>query len=183
MAKHLTNDELVAGLDEIRGSPADEGRLELIVRRPRKFEREVLEEGELDTVEGLVGDNWKVRESSMTSDGSSHPDMQINVINTRAISLIANDTDRWQLAGDQLYVDLDLSDDNLPAESRLEIGSSILEVTAQPHTGCGQFAGRFGVEALKFVNSTAGRELNLRGINARVVTSGVVRAGDLVRKI
>jgi len=183
MVKHLTKDELEAGLDEIRRSPRDEGRLELIVRRPRNLEREVLEEGRLDPADGLVGDNWTVRRSSMTRDGSSHPDMQINIINSRAISLISDDKARWQLAGDQLYVDLDLSNDNLPAGTRLEIGSSLLEVTAQPHTGCGHFAKRFGVEALQFVNSRSGRKLNLRGINARVVSPGVVRTGDLVRKI
>jgi hypothetical protein len=144
--------------------------------------RERLEEGDLDVSDGLVGDNWKVRGSSMTPDGSAHPDMQINIMNSRTIELLAGDRDRWPLAGDQLYVDMDLSGENLPPGSRVEVGSAVLEITAQPHTGCGKFAHSFGVDAVKFVNSEAGRRLNLRGVNARVVRSGRIRVGDSVRK-
>lgn len=181
--KHLTTAELEAGLDEIRRSPKDAGRLELIVRRPSEDEREVLEEAELDTSDGLVGDTWKERGSSRTPDGSPHPDMQLNIINARAIALVAQDRERWQLAGDQLYLDLDLSRENLPAGTRLAIGDALIEVTPQPHTGCKKFVSRFGLEAMKFVNSGVGRELNLRGINARVIRSGVIRVGDVARKI
>jgi hypothetical protein len=183
MVKHLTKEELEAGLDDIRQSPDEEGTLELIVRRPRTLGREVLTHGELDTTEGLVGDNWKTRGSTMTSDRSSHPDMQINIINSRAISLIATDKTRWPLAGDQLYVDLDLSDSNLPAGTRLQAGTSVLEVTDVPHTGCKKFVERFGLDAMKFVNSVEGRAMNLRGINVRVVESGVVGTGDVIKKI
>lgn len=181
--KHLTREELEAGLDEIRRSPKDEGVLKLIVRRPRTDEREVLEEGELDLAEGLVGDSWKMRGSSRTADGSSHPDMQLNIMNARTIALLAQHKDRWPLAGDQLFIDLDLSSENLPAGTRLALGSAIIEVTAQPHTGCKKFVARFGLDAMKFVNSHVGRELHLRGINARVVRAGVIRVGCAVRKI
>lgn len=176
--RHLTLDELHAGLDDIRRSPAGEGRLEMIVRRPAVGDREVLAEGRLDVLEGLVGDTWGRRASTRTGDGTPHADMQINLMNARAIALIAQERSRWPLAGDQLFVDLDLSLANLPAGSRLEIGSAVLEVTAQPHTGCGKFVERFGADAMKFVNSPVGRELCLRGINARVVQPGVIREGD-----
>jgi hypothetical protein len=176
-------DELEAGLNEIRQSPRDEGVLELIVRRPQPNEREVLEEGELHLAEGLVGDNWKVRGSSRTADGSSHPDMQLNVMNARAIALLAQHKERWSLAGDQLFIDMDLSYDNLPAGTRLALGTAVIEVTNQPHTGCKKFVERFGVEALKFVNSPVGKHLNVRGINAKVVQPGVIRVGYTVRKI
>lgn len=181
--RHLTTAELEAGLEEILLSPKDEGTLELIVRRPREDEREVLEEGELDLSVGLVGDSWIERGSSRTADGSAHPDMQLNIINARAISLVAQARERWPLAGDQLYLDLDLSRENLPAGTRLAIGDALIEVTPQPHTGCKKFVARFGLEAMKFVNSGVGRELNLRGINARVIRRGVIRVGDLARKI
>lgn len=180
---HLTMDQLHAGLDEIRESPRDNGVVRLIVRRPRPKEREVLEEGVLDLEAGLVGDSWSRRSSSRTPDRSPHPDMQLNVMNARCAALVAQHPDRWQLAGDQLYVDLDLSGENLPAGTQLAIGSAIIEVTKEPHTGCSQFVSRFGVEAMKFVNSTVGRELNLRGINARVMQRGAVRVGDIARKI
>jgi len=181
--KHLTTEELEAGLENIRQSPKDNGVLKLIVRRPRDDEREALEEGELDLLEGLVGDNWRTRGSSRTSDGSAHLDMQLTIINARVIALLAQAKEQWPLAGDQLYLDLDLSDDNLPAGTRLALGSAVIEVTAIPHTGCQKFAARFGQGAMRFVNSPLGRQLRLRGCNAKVVQPGVIRVGDVVRKL
>ncbi len=180
---HLTLAELEAGLDEIKKSPKDEGVLELIVARPKIGEREVLESGELDTETGLVGDNWKTRKSWATKDKKPHPEMQINVMNSRAIALIAQTRDRWQLAGDQLFVDMDLSEENLPSKSRLAIGSAILEITEVPHNGCIKFTKRFGKDAVKFVNSKPGKQLHLRGLNARVIRSGTIKTGDAVKKI
>ncbi|NUO79204.1 MOSC domain-containing protein [candidate division KSB1 bacterium] len=181
--KHLTYEELQAGLDVIKQSPKAAGVLALIVRRPEIEAREVLEIGELDLNEGLVGDNWKTRGSSRTDDGTAHPDMQLNLMNARAIALIAQEKERWPLAGDQLYIDLDLSEANAPAGTRLALGSAIVEITAQPHTGCKKFTSRFGVEAVKFVNSPVGRELHLRGVNAKVVQAGTIRVGDAVKKL
>jgi MOSC domain-containing protein YiiM len=166
---------LEAGLDEIRRSPMDDGRVELIVRRPAEDERETLAEARLDTAAGLVGDGWL--------DRHADPARQVTVINARAAALLAQARERWPLAGDQLYVDLDLSNRNLPPGARLEVGSAVIEVTARPHRGCKKFAARFGLDALRFVNSTVGCALNLRGINTRVVHAGVVRPGDVVRKL
>ena len=182
-AKHLTMAELEAGLVEIRRSPKDEGLLHLIVRRPQTDAREVLQEGQLDLAEGLVGDTWKERGSTRMDDGSAHPDMQLNIMNARAAQLVAQDKDRWQLAGDQLYIDLDLSDENLPPGTRLAIGSAIVQVTDQPHNGCKKFVARFGMDAMVFVNSEVGKQLHLRGINAKVVQPGTIRAGDVVKKL
>ena len=181
--KHLTLPELEAGLDDIRQSPRDAGVIELIVRRPQAGAREELTEGRLDLVEGLVGDSWRSRGSSGTPDGSAHPEAQLTLMNARAIALLAPERERWPLAGDQLYVDLDLSGDNLPPGTLLALGSAVIAVTVQPHTGCQQFRERFGVDALRFVNSPAGRQLNLRGINAKVVQPGVVRVGDIVKRL
>jgi len=180
---HLTAAELEANLEHIRQSPRDNGTLALIVRRPAVDEREVLTTGELDVREGLVGDNWRTRGSSRTADGSAHPEMQLNIINARLVALIAPDAARRPLAGDQLHVDFDLSGENLPPGTRLAIGDAVIEVTAQPHTGCNKFKARFGADALKFVNSPEGRELRLRGINARIVRAGTVRVGDTIRKL
>ncbi|MGH9872795.1 MAG: MOSC domain-containing protein [Pyrinomonadaceae bacterium] len=180
--KHLTMDELEAGLDEIRQAPRDEGVLRLIVRRPQIDEREVVEEAELHLEEGLVGDSWIKRPSSKTPDGSPHPDMQINVMSARVAALVAQEKSRWHLAGDQLYLDMDLSAENLPAGTQLAIGSAVIEVTPPPHTGCKKFVARFGLDAMKFVNSPLGRELHLRGVNAKVVQPGVIRVGNVARK-
>ena len=180
---HLTTQELEAGLDVICQSPKDAGAIELIVRRPEEGAREVLTEGRLDLTEGLVGDGWRRFGSSDTPDGSAHPDTQLTLMNARAIALVAQDRERWPLAGDQLYIDLDLSGENLPPGTRLALGSAVIAVTAQPHTGCQLFRERFGTDALRFVNSPVGRQLNLRGINAKVVQPGVVQVGDIVRKM
>jgi MOSC domain len=181
--EHRSADELTAALDEIRRSPASVGRVELIVRRPAENEREVLDECTLDLEEGLVGDVWRVRGSSRTPDGSANPDAQLTVMNARAAAAITGAPERWQLAGDQLYVDLDLSVENLPAGTRLALGDAVIEVTAEPHTGCAKFSARFGTDALKFVNKSPGRELRLRGANTRVVTPGNVRVGDAISRL
>ena len=181
--KHLTTQELEAGLKDILLAPPDNGVLELIVHRPQIGEREILSEAELDLLHGLVGDTWRSRSSTRTADGSPHPDMQLNIMNARAVALLAQDRVRWPLAGDQLYLDLDLSETNLPPWTRLALGSAVIEVTDQPHTGCAKFVERFGREAMKFVNSPVGRKLNLRGINARVIQPGAIRIGDVARKI
>lgn len=171
-------------LDPVISAPSDSGELRLIVRRPAVDEREVVTEAMLDEVEGLVGDTWRQRPSSRMPDKKSpHPDMQLNIMNSRAAELIAGDESRWPLAGDQLYVDLDLSGENLPPGTRLAIGDALIEVTAQPHTGCAKFSARFGSDMLRLVNSPEGRRLNLRGINARVVRGGRIRKGDVVRKV
>jgi MOSC domain-containing protein YiiM len=172
---HLDLSDLEAGLDEIRRSPLDEGKVELIVRRPEPDQREILTEAYLDIEAGLVGDDWRHR--------GAHLDAQITVMNVRAVALLAQSRDRWPLAGDQLYVDLDLGGANLPPGSRFEIGTAILEVSGKPHRGCKKFAARFGLDALRFVNSPTGYALNLRGINTRIVRAGVVRPGDPVRKL
>lgn len=180
---HVPLQELEAGLENIRLSPADEGRLELIVRRPQMGEREVLETGQLDPADGLVGDNWKKLSSKRTPDGTPHPDMQIAIMNTRLMALLAPEKSRWELAGDQLFIDLDLSADNLPPGTKLALGETILEITDQPHTGCVKFSGRFGLDALKFISSDTGKALRLRGIYARVIQSGVIHVGDVAKKI
>ena len=179
-ARHRTPDELEAALDQIRQAPADHGTLELIVRRPAVDEREVLESGTLSREEGLVGDTWNQRGSSKTSDGGPLLDAQLNIMNARAAAAIAGPIERWPLAGDQLYIDLDISLDTLAPGTRLAIGEAVIAVTAEPHTGCGKFSARFGLDALRFVNSPTGRALNLRGINARVVQPGTVHRGDSV---
>lgn len=183
-AAPLTKQELEAGLDAIRRSPADVGTVELIVRRPAENEREVLEEGRLDLVEGLVGDMWRTRGSKRTADGSAHPEMQLTLMNARVTDLVAaGDRERWALAGDQLHVDLDLSAANLPPGTRLALGSAVIEVTAQPHTGCAKFRARFGAAAHTFVNTKAHRHLRLRGLNAKVVVAGTVRTGETIRRL
>ena len=175
--------ELEAALDHLREAPKDEGRLQLIVCRPDVDQREVLEQAELDPVKGLIGDNWCVRKSKRTPDGSPHPEMQINVMNARVTALVAQDKERWPLAGDQLYLDMDLSKENLPAGTRLQVGSAVIEVSPLPHTGCKKFVSRFGEDAMQFVNSELGKELCLRGINAKVVQGGVVKVGQTAKKI
>lgn len=181
--KHLSAVELDAGLQEISRSPKDSGVVEMIVRRPAVGQREELAQGELDIAEGLVGDSWGRRGSSQTPDGSAHPGMQLTMMNARVAALVATSRARWSLAGDQIYVDLDIGKDNLPPGTQLQLGTAVVEVSGVPHTGCKKFVERFGLAAMKFVNSRQGKELCLRGINTKVVKSGVVGKGDTVKKV
>ena len=168
--RHLAYEELEAGLEALRAAPRERGVLEMIVRRPRSGEREVLEVGELSVEDGLLGDRWAVKRSGE----------QLTLIGARTIALLAQTRERWPLAGDQLYVDLDLSEDHLPPGTRIEIGQAIVEVSAEPHTGCRKFRERFGLDGMRFVGSAIGKTLRLRGIHAWVKQSGIVRVGDAV---
>ena len=174
---------LEESIDHIREAPADAGTVELIAARPAVDERAILTEARLDLRDGLVGDTWRSRGSSRTPDGGPNPESQVTLMSARAAAAIAGERERWALAGDQLYVDLDLSIDNLPPGSRVQIGSAVIEFSETPHTGCAKFSARFGNDALRFVNSPAGRELRLRGANCKVVMPGIVRPGDAIRKL
>lgn len=181
--KHVSRSDLEAGLEHIRQSPKDKGIIRLIVRRPAVDAREVVEVAELSMERGLTGDTWMERPSRHTSDHSPSLQAQVTLMNSRAAELIAGGEERWALAGDQFYVDMDLGEENLPVGTRLGLGSAVLEISSQPHLGCAKFSQRFGVEAHKFVNSAEGKPLRLRGVNARVLQAGTVRAGDVVRKL
>jgi hypothetical protein len=175
--------ELESGLDDIRRSPGHAGRIDLIARRPVFGQREVLAEATLDVDEGMVGDGWATRGSKRMPDGSADREAQLTLMNSRVAALLAGDQSGWAVAGDQLYVDLDLSQSNLPPGSRLRVGTALVEVSAVPHTGCAQFSGRFGLDALKFVSTPQGKELRLRGVNTRIVETGIVRTGDIVSRV
>jgi len=183
-----TSAELAAQMEHLRAAPAEIGTLDLVVRRPVNAEREVLDEGVLDEAGGLVGDNWLARATSRAVAEGRHLKAQVTVMSSRMISLLADTDEERALAGDQLYVDLDISRTNLPAGSRIALGDpddggAVIEVTDKPHTGCAKFVRRFGQEAVSFVNSEVGKEMRLRGLNARVVAGGTVRPGDPVRKL
>ena len=181
---HRTLAELTSYAGHLRAAPAPHGTLALVVRRPRHAQREVLDEGVIDAADGLVGDNWYARATSRAITAGRHLDAQVTVMSARMVALLAEDPAGQAEAGDQLYVDLDLSHTNLPAGTRIVIGDEVvIEVSARPHNGCAKFERRFGADAVAFVNSEAGREMRLRGLNARVVTGGVVRPGDPVRRL
>mgnify|MGYP001251623866 CR=1 FL=1 len=179
---HRNIDELEAGLNHILKAPKENGIVQLIVCRPKIEIRETLKIAKLDKEVGLVGDNWNDRGSSSMPDNSSDMEAQLTIMNSRVISLMTPSIDQWQLAGDQLYIDMDLSRNNLIPGRQIKIGSAVVEVSKKPHTGCKKFSNRFGIDALKFVSTTLGQELALRGINTRIVQSGIVQTGDVVKK-
>jgi hypothetical protein len=181
-ASHPTLEQLDAGLVQLAASPADHGTVDLVLRRPDLGEREALDVAELRVGVGVVGDNYLERGSKHTPDGSAHPEAQLNIMNSRAIDLVASgDRERWLLAGDQFFVDLDLSVDNLPVGTRLRIGTAVIEVAAKPHTGCAKFRERFGMDATRWINQS--KEQRRRGLCAMVVEDGVVRTGDSISKL
>lgn len=180
---HRSTEELESLLDGIRAAPDDGGVVELIVRRPAEGEREIISEAELSVAEGLVGDDWLARSGRRFPGEEPSAENQLTIMNSRAAAAVAVTKDRWPLAGDQIYVDMDLGIENLPPGSRLALGDAVVEVSAVPHSGCAKFSERFGPRALRFVNVGAGKEMRLRGLNARVVSGGVVRVGDTASKL
>ncbi len=183
MISHVTFEELTSGLSEICQSPADKGVLKAIVVRPASDDRTSLTECEISPERGIHGDNWAMGCWMSLPNGRPHPDVQVAIMNSRAIELISPNETRRPLAGDNLYVDLNLSIDNLQPGQQLALGSAVLEITEVEHNGCHKFAQRFGTDAVKFVNSDVGRKLRLRGIYARVVQTGAIHTGDLIEKL
>ena len=182
-ARHRSTAELEAALGHIREAPADSGTIELIVRRPAEDAREVLDVAEINDAEGVAGDTWNQRSSPTSPEGGPHPDAQITIMSARAAAAVIGPLERWPLAGDQIYADLDISHATLAAGTRLRLGEAVLEVTAKPHRGCAKFAARFGRDALRFVNTGEGQALRMRGVNCRVVEPGTVRAGDPITRL
>jgi MOSC domain-containing protein YiiM len=180
---HRPRAEIERAAAAMGSSPTENGVVEMIICRPAIYERRVLDEGMLEVARGLLGDSWESRGATSTPDGRADPLRQVTVMNSRALASVAGERDRWQLAGDQLIVDLDLSMDSLPSGTRLQIGEAVAEVTEPPHTGCAKFAGRFGADALAWVSGGAGRRQRRRGMHIRVLASGIVRPGDSICKL
>ena len=178
-----TTTDLDAALPLVTSAPRDVGRVELLVRRPAEDQREVVDIIGLTPETGMDGDTWATRPSSRTPDKAAHPDMQLTLMNARFVSVVAGPRERWPLAGDQVYVEFDLSHEHLPAGTRLALGDAVIEITDQPHTGCAKFTQRFGLDAMRFVNSELGLANRLRGANAKVVAPGVVRVGDAITRL
>jgi hypothetical protein len=181
--RHLSTDELNTNLDLIRQSPADGGKLEVISSRPDVGERVLLQEAELNLQDGLQGDNWRTRGQHKSQPQEPNLEAQLTLMNKRSAQAVAGSQERWPLAGDQLYVDLDMSVANLPAGTQLTIGSAIIEVTDEPHPGCKKFVERFGMDAMTWVNSDEGKKLRLRGVNTRIIQAGTIQVGDSITKV
>jgi hypothetical protein len=179
---HLSLEELQSHLDSIKQSPQDDGILKAIVIRPVSNERVGMESSVVTPDGGVHGDRWAKQAWLNLPEEELEPKAQITVMNSRAAEVIARNRARWPLAGDNLYVDLDLSEDNLQAGQQLSIGSAVFEITPQPHNGCGKFEQRFGAEALKWVNSEEGKHHHLRGIYIKVVKAGVINVDDTITK-
>lgn len=179
----LTTDQIVSGLPQVKDSPADGGKVEFIVVRPSEGVRELRESVYVSSESGVEGDKWKTSRGHDTPDAGPDPRVQVTLMNARILRLISGGEERMPLAGDNLVVDLDLSESNIPPGQRLSVGEVVVEVTDVPHNGCGSFLERYGRDAVKFVNSPEGKRMHLRGLHAKVVRAGVVRVGDEVRKV
>ncbi len=180
---HITTTGIEKRMDWVLAAPADVGRVEMLVVRPAVNQRESLDQVMFSAQQGVFGDNWLASCWKKLPGGESDPQVQVAIMNARMIEVLTRDKTRWPLAGDQLFVDFDLSVNNLAVGDRLQVGAAVLEITAEPHRGCGKFKRRFGMAALAMVNSAQGDARRLRGVYARIVSAGEVRVGDGVRKI
>ncbi len=162
-------------LARLPASPRDQGRVEGCVLRPAAGERLVAGEIRVTPEDGVLGDAWA--RSSDRRDGN-----QISLINVHLLRAIAHgDEARMPLSGDNLQVDLDLSERNLPTGARLWIGDAVLEITPDPHRPCRSFHERFGADAVKKVTRANRTGRRGRGVMARVLRAGTIRVGDAIR--
>jgi hypothetical protein len=167
--KHRSLVEIIAGFEALPPPPKDRGRLSLIVRRYPDGHREILSSTRLTPEEGVPGDGWNRRPPRKI-------DAQLAVIRIDIAELLAGEQS-VTLVGDQLFVDLNISSENLPTGTRLRVGNAEVEMTPEPHNGCLKFKDRFGQEALDFVNAKATRDQNRRGVYWKVVKAGEITDG------
>ncbi|MEM6942438.1 MAG: MOSC domain-containing protein [Pseudomonadota bacterium] len=180
---HRTRAELEAALPLILAAPKDGGRLDMIVSRPAPGERTLPQRARLTAEGGVEGDHWAKGCWLSLDDGTPHPDVQICLMMSRMIRAIAGEEAHWPPAGDNLFIDMDLTPANTPPGTRLALGSVEMVVTPEPHNGCEAFIERFGREACVFVNTGPGKTHRLRGIYCRVTKDGDISVGDSLRKI
>ncbi|MGI9525391.1 MAG: MOSC domain-containing protein [Hyphomicrobiaceae bacterium] len=178
MPQHKTLMELRAGLPNVLASPQENGQVKAIVIRPQKGKRLDVDACDVSSEGGVHGDHWARGCWKSTEDGRPHPDVQVCIMNSRCIELIAGERRNWLPAGDNLFVDMDLRPTNLPPGQRVAVGDAIIEITDTPHNGCASFAERYGRDATIFVNTGDGKVNRLRGIYARVVKCGKITVGD-----
>jgi MOSC domain-containing protein YiiM len=183
MPRHLSLAELTEGLPRILAAPKDQGTVRALVVRPAKGERRDVGSVRVSLAGGVEGDHWAQGCWKSTDDGKPHPDVQICLMNARCIELIAQDRANWPPAGDNLFLDMGLTPDNLPPGTRIGIGSAEMVITDTPHNGCASFIERYGRDACLFVNTGEGKRLRLRGIYARVTRDGEISVGDRVVKL
>lgn len=175
-SRHVPADELSRRFAELTPPPRDAGSVRLLVRRGwHQGRREEPASVMLSASEGMPGDSWS------RSEGRT-PDSQLTAMEVGVAEMIANGQP-WSLFGDQLYLDLDLSAENLPVGSAVAVGEAVLEVTPKPHKGCAKYQARFGADALRLISRPDLRPRHLRGIYLRVVTDGLVRVGDAVEVV
>lgn len=181
--EYLTTEQLEAELVHVLASPRDQGKLEAIVVRPVEDGRQVCSHAYLSAEGGVKGDRWVTSSSRRLPDGRPDPQVQVSLMNARLLRMLAGSEERISLAGDNLVVDLDLSEANMPVGQRLSAGEAVLEITDVPHTGCQKFAQRFGPDAVRFVNAVDRHSLHLRERYARILKAGTLRVGDTLRKL
>jgi len=167
----------------IAAAPKTAGRVDLIVMRPEENARILPEKIEVTAAQGVPGDHWKRGSGYVLEDGSGDPDAQICMTMSGIMRAIAPDPSTWPPAGDNLFLDMDLTPANMPPGTAFAIGTAEFVVTALPHNGCQKFIDRYGRDACLFVNTGVGKALRLRGIYARVTRDGTISVGDSVRKL
>ena len=183
VARARSRGELEAAIPDILAAPKLAGAVEMIVVRPAAGLRETPGRVGVSLEGGVAGDHWAKGCWRTTDAGEPHPDVQICMMSARTIRAIAGEPEHWPAAGDNLFLDMDLSPANMPPGTRFAIGTAGFVVTAEPHDGCQSFIDRYGRDACLFVNTGRGRALRLRGIYARVTRDGEIAVGDRVLKL
>jgi hypothetical protein len=164
-------------------APKDGAAISMLCLRPERNKRRVVDEITLTRENGIPGERWKDQPWLRTEDGAPHPGIQVSILQQRVLDLVWRDRENTVHPGDTFIADMDLSEANLPVGQVLEIGEAVLKVSEVFNDGCVKWKARYGREAKDWITMPGHPELRLRGVLCSIERDGIIREGDILRKI